>query len=72
MTTQEIYALLRTETYRDNTKFAGYVNEFDFDGYTSMCQIASRIESDKKFNRSCKRDGEYNKRTNYYACKRGW
>ena len=72
MTTQEIYALLRTETYNDHTQFAGYINDFDFNGYTSMCQIASRIESDGKFNRSCKHDGEYNKRTNYYAHKRGF
>lgn len=59
MTTQELYTLLRTETYNDHTRFGGVVSDYDFNGYNSMAQIASRIESDRKFDKSCKKNREY-------------
>lgn len=55
MTTKEIYELLKTETYNDHTKFGGYVTNYHFDGYISMTAIASDIEKDNRFDRSCRK-----------------
>lgn len=54
MTTKEIYELLKTETYCDHTTFGGNITDYHFNGYTSMCSVASDIASDKRFDKSCK------------------
>ena len=38
----------------DHSTFGGQIYEYDFDGYTSINDIASRIFSDWRFDRQCK------------------
>lgn len=63
MTTQEIYKLLRTETYNDRTTFGGLVSEYDFTGRLTMKQVAERMKSDERFDKFCKKKRET--RNNY-------
>ena len=39
----------------DHSTFGGKIYESDFDGYTSISSIASRILSDRRFDNQCKR-----------------
>ena len=49
-----------------NTSFGGYVYNYDFDGYNSILDIASRIVTDWKFDEKCKKIGEnYKKRKSH-------
>lgn len=49
-----------TKTYLpnkpDHSTFGGIVYESDFNGYNSASSIASRIESDWAFDRSCRKN----------------
>lgn len=50
---------LRKGTYQTNRSiFGGKIYDFDFNGQTSMCDIASRIESDWKFDKKCRQNLE--------------
>lgn len=54
----------RTGIYSsDHTKFGGIICSSDFDRKTTLSDIVSRIESDQKFNESCRRNIE--SRRNY-------
>lgn len=37
----------------DHTTFGGYVNNFDYNGYNSMTDVAEHIVSDWDFDRRC-------------------
>ena len=46
----------RTGNYKpDHSTFGGYVYDYDFNGYTSMNDIAARIESDLRFDKQCRK-----------------
>lgn len=54
--TKEFY---RTGSYNtDHSTFRGRLYNYDFDGYTSMTDIAARIVSDWKFDNQCKKNTE--------------
>ena len=40
----------------DHSTFGGIISEFDFNGHHTMTSIASRIESDWAFDRSCRKN----------------
>lgn len=64
----EIY--YNTKRFKTNhSSFSGYVYDYDFNGYTSMTDIASRIASDLTFDKTCKR--EANIRNNQMNYKKG-
>ena len=48
-----------TENYKpDYTTYGGKVYNYDFDGRTSMSDIADRIISDWKFDKKCRKQCE--------------
>ena len=48
-----------TKTYQtDHSTFGGKIYDYDYNGKTSMCDIASRIESDWKFDKKCRHSFE--------------
>lgn len=52
--------------YADHSTFGGSVYNYDFEGYTSMSEIATRIVSDKKFDKQCRVNvGQRTKYRNY-------
>ena len=60
--------------YTDHTTFGGVIYNYDFDGYSSISDIASRIIADKRFDEQCKQDAanrdrnkNYKKGTNWYG-----
>ena len=70
MTTEEIYRLLKTETYNDHTKFGGLVYERDFyTDYNVNKKIADRITRDRRFDEKCRKNIE--NRDKYKNCKKG-
>lgn len=50
----------------DYSTFGGYIYSYDFDGYNSICDIASRIASDMKFDKRCRKNAENKTRTKNY------
>ncbi len=49
----------RTERFKINhSTFGGNIYNHDFDGYTSMEDIASRIISDMKFDKRCEQEAK--------------
>ena len=42
----------------DYTRFGGKINNYDFDGHTTLTEIASRIASDMNFDRRCAKNIE--------------
>lgn len=55
-----------SSNYADHTRFGGNIYNYDFDGYTSMSDIATRIISDRKFDEQCKKNIEQrNKQKNF-------
>lgn len=58
----------KNNTYSHNT-FGGRIYECDFDGYTSINSIASRIFSDWRFDRQCKLNKRHTE--NYKTNKKG-
>ena len=47
----------KATTYQaDHTTFGGTVYPSDFDRKTTLSEIASRIENDRKFNEQCRRN----------------
>lgn len=56
-----------TETYRpDYSTFGGRIYNYDFEGYNSLADIAARIESDKKFDRTCELNAKGRKKKEEY------
>ena len=55
-----------SSNHTDHSNFGGYVYNYDFDGYTSMSDIAARIISDRKFDEKCKKSAENRDRTKNY------
>lgn len=52
--------------YTDHTTFGGVIYNYDFDGYSSIRDIASRIIADKRFDEQCKKNiKERNKRKEF-------
>ena len=47
----------------DHSTYGGSIYNYDFDGYNSVSDIASRIVTDWKFDEKCKNLGENYKRT---------
>ena len=45
-----------THNYTDYSSFGGNVYNYDFDGYISMSDMASRILSDMKFDKKCRKN----------------
>ena len=45
----------------DHSTFGGYVYDYAFNGYTSMKDIADRIESDLRFDKQCRKNRELKK-----------
>ena len=45
----------------DHARFGGNIYNYDFDGYNSMSDIASRIISDMKFDEKCRKNIENRK-----------
>lgn len=55
-----------TGNYDNNSTFGGIIYNYDFDGYTSMADVASDIISNWKFDERCKRNAENrDKQKNY-------
>ena len=44
--------------YTDHTRFGGNIYNYDYEGYNSMSDIASRIISDWKFDEKCRKTAE--------------
>ena len=73
MTLQEFYKTGRFVP--DYTKYGGHVNNVDFDGYSTLddsngfhtlTNIASRIASDERFDRSCMLQAQNRERKKLY------
>ena len=47
-----------SSNYADHSTFGGTVYNYDFDGYNSIKDIASRIMADKRFDEQCKKSLE--------------
>lgn len=45
-----------SSNYADHSTFVGIISNFDFEGYHTMSDIASRIIADMKFDERCRRD----------------
>lgn len=57
--TTENYYRNRIRNYKPNhSTFGGKIYNYDFDGYTSMNDIAKRIVSDWKFDEQCRKNIE--------------
>ncbi len=53
----------KAEAYRINrSAYGGYISNYDYDGRTSMCDIAERIASDFRFDERCKANLELKNR----------
>ena len=50
----------------DHTRFGGNIYNYDYEGYNSMSDIASRIISDWKFDEKCKKKAENRDRARNY------
>lgn len=46
------------ENYDTHCTYGGKIYNYDFDGYTSMTDIADRIAKDFRFDKQCKRNAE--------------
>lgn len=44
-----------SSNYTDRTTFGGNIYNYDFDGYNSIADIASRIITDRKFDERCRK-----------------
>ena len=51
-----------TPSKPDHTTFGGLIYNYDFEGYNSVSNIASRIITDLKFDNKCRKLGENHKR----------
>lgn len=52
----------KTTMYQaEHTAFGGKIYDYDYNGRTSMCDIASRIEADRKFDERCRQHLEQKK-----------
>lgn len=52
-----------TSNKPDHSTYGGSIYNYDFDGYNSVSDIASRIVTDWKFDEKCRKIGENYKRT---------
>ena len=48
----------KPSNYRNHSTCGNKIYNYDFDGYTSMSNIAGRIISDWKFDEQCKKNAE--------------
>lgn len=55
-----------SSNYTNHSAFGGNIYNYDYDGYTSMEDIASRIASDLKFDKRCKNNAENRDRAKNY------
>lgn len=51
----------KQSNYANNTRFGGNIYNYDYEGYNSMSDIASRIISDWKFDEKCRKNIEQKK-----------
>lgn len=58
---------MMTKNYgADYTIFGGRIYNYDFEGYNSMADIASRIITDSKFDKKCAKNVKDRERKNQY------
>lgn len=55
-----------SSNYTDHTRFGGNIYNYDYEGYNSMSDIASRIISDWKFDEKCRKSAENRDRARNY------
>ena len=58
--TSETKGVKVTDTYKpDPRTFGGIIKEYDFEGYTSMTDVADRIFSDWRFDNTYRRISQF-------------
>ena len=55
-----------SSNYTDHTRFGGNIYNYDYEGYNSMSDIASRIVSDWKFDEKCRNNAKNRDRARNY------